>query len=405
MKLNKQTIAGLSVPAGKSEAIVFDDDLPGFGIRLRAGGSRKWIVQYQVGRKQRRVTLGHVGGLAPDKARQKAGDMLAAVRLGQDPQDDKLKARVEAERTLGAVIERYLERQRQRLRPRTILEVERHLNIHWKPLHRVPVGKIDRQMIAGELQSLSRHSAAVADHARTQLSALFTWAIKEGLAPLDVNPVAMTNRPLEPAERDRVLSDGELREIWNACRDDDYGRIVRLLMLTGQRRQEISALRWSEIDLDEALITLPAERTKNKRSHIVPLSDPALALLPPVRDGRDLVFGEGEGAFSGFSKAKSQIDERINAARGDAGPMPDWRLHDLRRTAATRMADLGVSPHIVEAVLNHYSGHRAGVAGIYNKAAYQKEKRQALILWGEHVMGLVEGTGSKVLPLVREGMA
>ena len=307
MKLNKQTIAGLSVPAGKSEAIVFDDDLPGFGIRLRAGGSRKWIVQYQVGRKQRRVTLGHVAGLAPDKARQKAGDLLAAVRLGQDPQDDKLKARVEAERTLGAVIERYLERQRQRLRPRTLLETERHLNIHWKSLHRVPVGKIDRQMIAGELQSLAKHSATVADHARTQLSALFTWAIKEGLAPLDVNPVAMTNRPAEPSERDRVLSDGELREIWNACRDDDFGRIVRLLMLTGQRRQEIAALRWSEIDLDEALITLPAERTKNKRSHIVPLSDPALALLPPTREGRDLVFGEGEGAFPGFSKAKRSL--------------------------------------------------------------------------------------------------
>ena len=220
---------------------------------------------------------------------------------------------------------------------------------------------------------------------------------------MDANPVAATNRPQEPVSRDRVLSDGELREIWNACQDDDYGRIVKLLLLTGQRRDEIAALEWSEIDLDAALITLPKERTKNKRAHDVPLSDLALSILPSPRHGRELVFGEGEGPFTGFSAAKRRLDERINAAR--AKPMPEWRLHDLRRTAATRLADLGVQPHIIEALLNHVSGHKAGVAGIYNRAAYAPEKRAALTLWAEHIPALVDGVDRKVVPLRRGGVA
>ena len=128
----------------------------------------------------------------------------------------------------------------------------------------------------------------------------------------------------------------------------------------------------------------------------MPLSDLALSVLPSPRLGRELVFGEGGGAFTGFSAAKRRLDERINAAR--AKPM-EWRLHDLRRTAATRLADLGVHPHVVEAILNHVSGHKAGVAGIYNRAAYAKEKRAALTLWAEHVRALVDGADRKVVPL------
>jgi integrase len=405
MKLTTQSIAKLAVPPGKSEAIFFDDELPGFGIRVRAGGSRTWIVQYQIGRQQRRASLGKVAGFAPDKARSAAGTLLAKVRLGQDPQAEKFKARAEAALTLGVVIERFLKRQAERLKPRTLLEVERHLNVYWRPLHRVQIGAIDRRAVAAHLMKLvDENGPTVADHARTSLSTLFTWAMKEGL--VEANPVAATNRPQEPVARDRVLSDSELREIWNACRDDDYGRIVKLLLLTGQRREEISALRWSEVDLDKALVTLPKERTKNKRAHEVPLSDPALAALPSPRHGRDLVFGEGMGPFTGFSAAKRKLDGRIHAARlkhdAKAKPMAEWRLHDLRRTAATRLADLGVQPHVVEAVLNHVSGHKAGVAGIYNRAAYAPEKRAALTLWGEHVMELVDGADRKMISLEAE---
>src|SRR5262249_52908513 len=160
-------------------------------------------------------------------------------------------------------------------------------------------------------------------------------------------------------------TDKELATLWNSLPDNDYGRIVRLLILTGCRRDEIGSLRWSEIDRDARLIALPGERTKNGRIHDVPLSKAALEIIDatPRRVDRDFVFGEGKGGFSGWSKAKAALDTQLN--------LKPWRLHDLRRTASTRMADAGVQPHIIEAVLNHISGHKAGVAGVYNRSTYE----------------------------------
>jgi integrase len=182
------------------------------------------------------------------------------------------------------------------------------------------------------------------------------------------------------------------------------------LILTGQRREEISALSWSEIDLGKAVISLPGNRTKNYRPHEVPLSDQALAILnaAPRRDSRDLIFGAGDGAFSGYSGSKAALDKRIFAARVAAAgspekvqPMSDWRLHDLRRTCATRMADIGIQPHVIEAVLNHVSGHRGGIAGVYNRSLYVAEKRDALVRWGNHVEALVEKRQAKVVAIKR----
>jgi integrase len=198
-----------------------------------------------------------------------------------------------------------------------------------------------------------------------------------------------------------VLADSELAEIWRACRDDGHGRIVRLLMLTAQRRDEVGGMRWSEVDEAKRLWTIPDARTKNHREHILPLTATALALLAAQgRSGREHVFGDGprckgdnQRGFSGWSKAKAALDERILAARREADPkakpMPDWRLHDLRRTADTVMNDrLDVLPHIVEAILNHISGHRAGVAGVYNRAKYLGPMRVALERWAAHVEGI-----------------
>jgi len=178
------------------------------------------------------------------------------------------------------------------------------------------------------------------------------------------------------------LTDTELAEIWRACRDDDYGRIVKLLMLTGQRRDEVGGMRWAEINKGEKVWTIPATRTKNHREHIVPLTDAALALVTSSPPRREYLFGDGPrrigdngSGYSGWSKSKYALDQRL--------ALPAWRLHDLRRTAATVMADkLGVLPHIIEAVLNHVSGHRAGVAGVYNRAKYEGEMRSARALGG-----------------------
>src|SRR5262249_6629475 len=197
--------------------------------------------------------------------------------------------------------------------------------------------------------------------------------------------------------RTRVLSDTELKAIWAACRDNGFGAIIRLLVLTGQRKSEIGSLRWDEVQ-DEQIV-LPPQRTKNGRTHGVPLSDAAKAILDKFRSNhRTYVFGRYDSGFGGWNTAKSELDANIAKA---SKPIEHWTLHDLRRTAATRMADLGVQPYIIEAVLNHVSGHRAGVAGIYNRATYDKEKREALNLWAEHVLATVEGHAAKVLPLKR----
>ena len=165
-------------------------------------------------------------------------------------------------------------------------------------------------------------------------------------------------------------------------------------MLTGQRRNEIADLRWAEI-VDGAIV-LPRERTKNGRAHVVPLSPQALAVLEgaPQRQGREFVFGGGRGGFVGFGACKKKLDE-VSGVQG-------WVVHDLRRTMATRMCDLGVGPHIVEAILNHVSGHKGGVAGRYNKSAYTEEKRAALLLWGNHIrILLARATGANVATLKR----
>ena len=166
----------------------------------------------------------------------------------------------------------------------------------------------------------------------------------------------------------------------NALGQTRFSDIVRLLILTGQRREEIGGLRWAEIDLDRNVIVFPPERTKNRRKHELPLSMQARAVIErqPRRKGREFVFGIGAGGFSGWSDCKANLAARAKLKA-------EWRLHDLRRTAATMMAELGVLPHIIEAILNHVSGHRAGVAGIYNRARYEGEMRTALQRWADHV--------------------
>jgi integrase len=406
MKLTKANVEKLALPAGVADKIVFDDALPGFGLRQRDGGKRTWIVQYRVGAKQRRVTLGTVETLNADEARKRAKDALSKVHLGHDPQLEKAERRAESAINLAAIVHRYLEeRAPKRLKPKTLREVTHSLREHWKPLHTIPLTKIARSDVAGQLGRITKeHGPYAANRSRSYLSTLYAWTIAEGLA--DANPVVGTNKAAEEISRDRVLNDEELRLVWSCAGEGDYGAIVRLLILTGQRREEVAAMRWSELDFDKRLWRIGAERTKNGLLQEVPLPDVAMELLM-VRcqwEGRDLVFGSRGGPFQGWSAAKRTLDARILAKFAEQGEKPamtPWRIHDVRRTAATRMNELGVLPHVVEAVLNHISGHKAGVAGVYNRASYALEKRQALDLWAAHVLALAEGKAANVVPLRR----
>jgi integrase len=388
VKLTQKSIIGLDLPAGKLDHVVFDEDLPGFGLRLRSSGRKVWIIQFRANGRQRRITLGDARKVDAEQARRAAKRHFGAVALGSDPQADKVKAALLAKRTLGSIADRYLEFKKPMLRTGTYKAIECYLAQHWEPLRKLPVHQIERGDVATQLGEIAkRHGPVSADRARSALSAVFAWAMGEGLA--SANPVIGTNRPTVPQPRDRVLSDEEIAAIWRACQDDDYCRIVRLLLLTGQRRSEIGRMRWDEIDLDRAVLTLPADRTKNKQVHTVPLAPMAIKIISAIPRHGEWLFGST--GFQNWSNAKAAFNARAAVA--------PWVIHDLRRTVASKLAELGINLPVIEKVLNHTSGSFGGIVGVYQRHDFAAEKRAALLTWADHLCAIVTGEAQKVVAL------
>lgn len=349
---------------------------------------------------QRRESLGDVRKVSLDDARKIARHRFAEVELGRDPAAERAQARTAASAaklTFVEVAERYLAAKTDVQRARTYGQAKLHLaGPHWKPLHDRPIEEITRAEIAARLQEIVReHGRTAASRARSNLSAMFGWAMKEGLC--DANPTISTNDPAEGIKpRERVLDDREIGIVWRACQDDDFGRIVRLLLLTGARREEIGQLQWSEIDLDTGVMTIPGTRTKNHRTHVLTLPPLALDILKavPRRPDREYVFGRDGRGFGGWSFATMVLTTRIVAAEGK--PLPHFVLHDLRRTMRTNLGALGVAPHVAELAINHA---RKGIEATYDKYKYAGEIKTALTLWADHVLAVVEGHERKVVPL------
>jgi integrase len=398
-KLTDQFIRSLQVPEGAKDIQVFDEAQPGFGVRKQSSGHTSFFVKYSIGTQQRRKTLGPFVPGALAGIRKEAAVVLAQAKLGKDVVGEAKKAQQEAKlaKTLGELVPIYLEVREKgddywaKLRPRSLEEVTRYLTRSWQPLHSEPVNAITRQMVKDRRHEIVSESGPIAaNRAHAALSGFFAWAI-------DMENVAGANptsdiKALKQNKRTRVLSETELVEIWLACDDDDYGQIVKLLMLTGQRRKEIGHVEWSEFHTVKRQIELGEDRVKNKQPHIVPLSEPAFSLLQGcVRDnypGRRYVFGPD--GFVRWSWGKDRLDRRIAERRGT--PLPHWTIHDVRRTVVTNLTELGFAqPHVAEAIVNHISGSKAGVAGVYNRATYLPEKREALEKWGRYLTGLVGG--------------
>jgi integrase len=390
MKLDARTVAEAALPPGRGDVIFFDDDLPGYGLRIRAGGSRSYIAQYRgPDGRGRRVTLGAVAKLTPADARQAARKILARAALGHDPQAEKAAQRRQAVRTVRALVTAYLEAKQAALRPESFRTTRLYLTgPYFQTLQALAVTAVARSDVAAAIRAIVRnHSTSTAAAARRALSAFFAWCIAEGELGDGANPVDGSHRPADPKPRERVLLDAELAAIWRASQDDAPGKIIRLLILLGSRRQEVGGLRWSELDLDAGTWTLPAARSKNHRAHTIALPAAALAIINSVpRTNRDHLFGDRAGTgFTGWSNVKVELDRRL----GDS--VKPWRIHDLRRSAATKMADIGIEPHVIEAALNHFSGHRRGVAGVYNRSSYDAQVAAALARWADHIDGLVSG--------------
>jgi integrase len=440
MKLTADSVEALKLPAGKSEFFAWDGEMSGFGVRLREGGSRNFVFQYQIGKKQRRMSLGRAtpesfktirgkyGEVVQIGIRERVAQLQARVALGQDPAAEKSENKQKAAETFGSCVDLYLQWRRndpkKKLRPSTLGEIERHLTRNLKELNGLQIEKVDRRALALELTKFAKSGGPVqANRTATSAHKFFKWCIGEGL--IEINPATDLNKNPE-APRDRVLSVAEIAEMWRILPAGDFADIVRLLTLTGQREREIGDLRWSEVDLENATVTLPPERCKNRREHTFPLSEPAVAILKARHEARDperdLVFGRGKGdrGFSGWSKSKERLDESIAAdpdvvpalvkawkAAGSKGKQPKsfeaWIIHDLRRSFSTGLGDLGVPPHVCEMLLNHQSGTKASVSGTYNRSAYEREGRQAVDLWAATITAAVDGRKSNVTTLKQAG--
>jgi integrase len=378
----------------KADKIKFDDKFPGFGLRIRHSDGREhrtYIFQYKLGGKQRRLNCGTVGKVTAADAREAAQRHAAAIINNKDPAKERADIRVAASQTVGARIADYLAAKGPAMKPASLDASRRHLLVHWKPLHELSMSSVSRANVAAGANAIAKDRGPVAaNRAQATLSAFFSWAIGEG-DDLLTNPVAGTNQQEENGPRERSLSDVEVAAVWLAAPDNDYGRIVKLLMLTGCRREEIGSLQWSEIDLDAKTITLPANRTKNSQAHVVPLTDAALSILQeiPHRD-RAYVFGRTEAQFSGWSKSKRELDAIIELKE-------PWTLHDLRRTVRTELGKLGIAPHVAEAVLNHLP---AKLIRTYDRNTYAAEKRDALERWANHLaVAVAQATGANVVKL------
>jgi integrase len=395
MRFTQKALSALALSPRETDKIYWDVELSGFGFRLRrlADGKvgRSFVCQYRHGGRSPRCKLGDAQKLSLEQARAAAKKILAKVALGEDPQASRAKER----HTFKATVADFLAMKKRDLRVSTYRELVRYLTgSYFKPLHAMAIDQITRKDVAAALNRISVTSSdIVAAHARTALTGFFSHAVAHGFT--ESNPVVGTLKPKGSPPRERVLTDAELVAIWNATDgDSEHSKIIRLLILLGGRRAEIGGICWSEIDLEKGVWTLAGNRSKNSRAHPLPLMPMALAIIKsvPRLASRDQLFGTRcVDGFTTWVREKTRLDQRAGVT--------GWTTHDIRRSVATKLADIGVMPHVVEEILNHRSGHRSGVAGTYNRSVYG-EVRAALAMWEDHVRALAGGAPGKVIPLL-----
>ena len=413
MQITKRLVDGAQ-PGGRVICL-WDKRLPGFGVKVTPKGKKVFIYQYRMGgrgAKSKRFTIGQYGPLTVDQARRKAEGLALQVANGVDPQAAKKKVQSQArELAFKAYVERFraecLEKEWVRHKYNHSLLVKHAVPV----LGDTPLPDITRRSVKAVLAPVA-NKAATASNVFIVLRRLFNWAVEQ--EDLERSPLEGMKPPVLPKARERVLNDEELGLVWRAAETIGYpfGPIVHLLILTGARRDEVAALDWSELDRDDALWTLPACRSKNDRVAVNPLSPPAVALLDELakRSGLEdrwpregLVFSTtGKTPVSGFSRAKNRLDRSVEALAKQQGlPIPpSWCLHDLRRTLATGLQRLGVRLEVTESVLNHVSGSRSGIVGIYQRHEWKDEKRAALGAWANHLDRVLNGADStNVVPL------
>jgi integrase len=402
IKMTAVALARLKPPP-VGQVDYFDAGFPALALRISASAVRSWVYFGRVHGKLKRATLGRYPGMSLAQARRKATEAADAMAAGINPAAAKREARASAKRDdLEAVIEQWLERDQ--ARNRSAREVRRTMELHviqcWKGR---PFPSISRRDVIELLDRIGdTRGPAAARKLHAHLHRLFRWAL--GRSILAANPMTDLPLPGRAVSRDRVLADDELSIVWKAAATIGwpFGPIFQLLILTGARRAEIGSLQWAEIDGDT--IRLARERVKNAEPQAIPLSAAAVAVLAntPRMEGGDFIFTTTSTTpVSGWSRAKQLLD---NAATNlnDGAALKDWRLHDLRRTVATGLQRLGVELQVIEAVLGHVSGSRAGIVGVYQRHSFEPEKRLALEAWARHIEAIVSEGQTNVVSFARK---
>lgn len=421
-------------PAAKDH-FIWDDSLSGFGLKVTPAGSKIYVYQYRIARPgqaertpAKRYTIGKHGNLTPDEARKRAKELAALVEKGIDPRQLELdavtakdeaerlakeKARIEGElafKNVAALWLDHYENEKSR-RPASVSLAKLVVNRYLKPaLDEKPVPHISRTDIQPILDAIPVRRKGMRRAVFAYASVLFGWVAKRG--DIASNPLTEMVKPEAPKSRDRVLTDTELAEVWASSKKigAPFGPFFRLLMLTGQRRSEVAGMSWAELDRASLTWIIPADRAKNGAAHILPLSPMAAEELDKLAISAQadketasetdwpkagfVLTTTGKTPISGITKAKTALDTIIAKSRHDderevaKEPMSAWRLHDLRRTLATGLQRLGIRFEVTEAVLNHLSGAKGGIAGIYQRHDWKDEKRSALDAWARHIMSI-----------------
>jgi integrase len=390
----------------KKRREVPDGKVSGLYFVLQPTGAASWALRYRADGAPRKLTLGAHPAIGLAAARRRAHEAIGDVAGGKDPAAAKQAARAAAkaereasEDEVARVVDLFIERYA-KTKTRDWAETERLLTkevaSRWKGRR---LSHITKANVNDLLDSIVDRGAPIgANRVFAQLRKMCNWAIGRGL--IEKNPCDGVNAPSPETKRERVLDDAEITLVWAAADKLGYpfGPVLKLLILAGQRRDEVAGMRWSEIDLETKVWTLPGARSKNRREHQVPLSDSAVAILKalPRHEKVDFVFSTtGKTSVSGFSKVKVNIDASIAEQLREGGehtPMAGWIIHDIRRSVATNLQKLGVRLEVTEAVLGHVSGSRAGVVGIYQRHDWADEKRAALDAWARRLDAIVTGT-------------
>jgi integrase len=380
IRLTKSAIDALPTPA--SDVVYWDAGCPGFGVKVTPKGRKVFIALYRTGgggSKLRKYTIGPYGRVTLHQARVAAQKVFAAKLDGRDPASEKREAkrRVVADRVehlLETFIAQHLSQNR------SGGEISRLLRREvGKPWAGRSIHEITKRDVVELVSAIEQRGAPVAaNKALKSVKTFLRWCV--GRAVLDQSPADSVPLPAKEVARDRVLNDKELAQVILGARQigGRYGAIVELLALTGQRREEVAGLQREELDLAHRVWTIPKQRTKNAKAHVVHLSDQSVAVLKRAEQRGSLL---GTKPFQDFSRAKRLLDQ----VSGVVG----WRLHDLRRTCVSGMARLGIPPHIADKILNHNAGTISGVAAVYQRHEFLSERREALERWGAHVAHIV----------------